>query len=49
MLGVAIALVVIGLVFLFVIPWVGIPVGILGVILAVVYAVGAVRRPAERP
>ena len=48
MLGVAIALIVIGLVFLFVIPWVGIPVGILGVILAVVYAVGAARRPAER-
>ena len=48
MLGVGIALLVIGVVFLFVIPWVGIPTGILGLILLIVYAVGAVRRPVER-
>jgi len=48
MIGVAIALLVIGVVFLFVIPWVGIPVGILGLILLIVYFVGAGRRPAER-
>jgi hypothetical protein len=49
MLGIALALIVIGIVFLFVIPWVGIPVGILGLVLALVYVVGAARRPAERP
>jgi hypothetical protein len=49
MLGVALAMIVIGVVILFLIPWVGIPIGILGVILLVVYLVGAVRRPAERP
>jgi hypothetical protein len=48
MLGLALALIVIGVVFLFLIPWVGIPVGILGLILVLVHIVGAVRRPAER-
>jgi hypothetical protein len=48
MLGLAIAIILIGLVFLFVIPWVGIPVGILGLILVVVHFVGAARRPIER-
>jgi hypothetical protein len=48
MLGLAIAMIVIGVVFLFVIPWVGIPVGILGLILVLVHFVGAARRPAER-
>lgn len=49
MLGLALALVVIGVVFLFVFPWVGIPVGFLGLVLVVVYLVGAARRPLERP
>jgi membrane protein implicated in regulation of membrane protease activity len=48
MLAVAIAAVVVGLVFLFIIPWVGVPVGVLGVILLAVYLVGAGRR-ASRP
>ena len=46
MIGAAIALVVIGVIFLFVIPWVGIPIGIVGLILAVLYLVGFGRRAA---
>lgn len=44
MIGAAIALIVIGVIFLFVIPWVGVPVGIVGLILAVLYLVGFGRR-----
>lgn len=44
MIGAAIALVVIGVIFLFVIPWVGIPIGIAGLILAVLYVLGFGRR-----
>ena len=44
MLPVAIAMIVVGVVFLFIIPWVGIPVGIIGLILVGVYFVGAGRR-----
>ncbi|HET8607833.1 MAG TPA: hypothetical protein VFL66_12505 [Gaiellaceae bacterium] len=46
MIGVAVALVVIGIIFLFVIPWVGIPVGIVGLILFVVWLLGFGRRTA---
>ena len=42
MLGVALAAIVIGLIFLFVIPWAGFVVGAVGLILLLV---GAVRRP----
>jgi membrane protein implicated in regulation of membrane protease activity len=51
-LGVALAAIVVGLIFLFVIPWVGFIVGAAGLILLLVYVVGAVRRPVtheERP
>jgi hypothetical protein len=54
MIGVGIALLVLGIIFLFVIPWVGIPVGIVGLVLAVLWLAGfgrhAVRgeRPARR-
>ena len=48
MLGLALALIAIGIVFLFVLPWVGIPLGILGLVLALVYVVSAARRPIER-
>jgi Flp pilus assembly protein TadB len=54
MIGVGIALVVVGLIFLFVIPWVGIIVGIVGIALAVAWFAGFGRRaaraeqPAER-
>ena len=44
MIGVGIALVVVGLIFLFVIPWVGIPVGIVGLVLAVLWVAGFGRR-----
>ena len=47
MIGLALALVVIGVVLLFIIPWVGIPVGIIGLLLAIGYLFGVGRRAAE--
>jgi hypothetical protein len=47
MIGLAIALIVIGLVFGFVIPWVGIAVGIVGVALFIAFVAGFGRRSAE--
>ena len=47
MIGVGIALVVVGLIFLFVIPWVGIVVGILGIVLAAAWFAGFGRRAAR--
>jgi hypothetical protein len=47
MIGVAIALIVIGLVFGFVIPWVGILVGLVGVLLFVALVAGLGRRAAD--
>jgi Flp pilus assembly protein TadB len=47
MLALAIVLLVVGVVLLFIIPWVGIPVGIVGLILLAVYFVGAGRRATE--
>jgi Flp pilus assembly protein TadB len=47
MIGVGIALIVVGILFLFIVPWVGIPVGIVGVILAVLYVAGFGRRAAQ--
>jgi len=51
MIGVGIALVIVGVVFLFIIPWVGIPVGIVGFVLAVLWLAGFGRRAVrgERP
>ena len=46
MIGVALALIAIGIVFLFFLPWVGIPVGIVGLILFVAYLAGFGRRAA---
>jgi uncharacterized membrane protein YccF (DUF307 family) len=48
MIGVAIAFIVIGIVFLFVVPWVGIPVGIVGLLLAIIWVAGFGRRAAAR-
>jgi Flp pilus assembly protein TadB len=54
MIGVGIALVIVGIIFLFLIPWIGIPVGIVGLVLAVLWVAGFGRRaargenPAER-
>ena len=47
MIGVGIALVVIGIVFLFLIPWVGITVGAVGLVLAALYFAGFGRRAAR--
>jgi hypothetical protein len=47
MIGVGIALVAVGIIFLFIIPWVGIPVGIVGLILAVMWLAGFGRRAAD--
>jgi len=44
MIGVAIALIVIGLIFGFVIPWVGIVVGLVGVLLFIGFVAGFGRR-----
>jgi hypothetical protein len=47
MIGVAIALLVIGIVFGFVIPWVGIVIGIVGLILFIAFVAGFGRRAAD--
>jgi Flp pilus assembly protein TadB len=47
MIGIGIALVVVGLVFLFIVPWVGIPVGIVGIVLAALWFAGFGRRAAR--
>ena len=47
MIGVALALVVIGVFLLFIIPWVGIAAGIVGLLLALAYLLGVGRRAAE--
>jgi Flp pilus assembly protein TadB len=55
MIGVGIALLVVGIIFLFLVPWVGIPVGIVGLVLAVLWVAGFGRRamrgeqPVEQP
>jgi Flp pilus assembly protein TadB len=44
MIGVGIAFVIVGIVFLFIIPWVGIPVGIVGLVLSILWVAGFGRR-----
>ena len=44
MIGIAIGLVVIGVLLLFIVPWVGIPAGIVGLVLLAVWLFGAGRR-----
>jgi hypothetical protein len=46
-IGVGIAFIVVGLIFLFVIPWVGIAAGIVGLALALLWVAGFGRRAAE--
>jgi len=48
MIGVGIAFIVVGIVFLFLIPWVGIVVGVVGLVLAILWVAGFGRRAAER-
>jgi hypothetical protein len=47
MIGLAIALMVIGIVFGFVIPWVGIVIGIVGLLLFIAFVAGFGRRAAD--
>jgi hypothetical protein len=49
MIGLAIALIVIGIIFGFVIPWVGIVVGIVGLLLFFAFVTGFGRRAADEP
>jgi hypothetical protein len=48
MVAVAIALMIIGLALIFVMPWVGIPLGLLAALLFLAYVVGFGRRTATR-
>lgn len=48
MIGVALAILVIGVVLLFVVPWFGIPLGIVGLVLLVLAIAGFGRRGAAR-
>ena len=47
MVGIALALIVLGVILLFIIPWIGIAAGIVGLILGVLYVAGVGRRAAE--
>jgi predicted anti-sigma-YlaC factor YlaD len=44
MIGVGLALIVLGVIFLFLVPWVGIVAGALGLVLAFLWIVGFGRR-----
>lgn len=48
MIGVGIAFIVVGIVLLFLIPWVGIAAGIVGLVLAVVWVAGFGRSAVDR-
>ena len=44
MLAAALGLVVVGIVLLFIIPWVGVPLGLVGLVLLLLFLLGAARR-----
>lgn len=44
MIGVGIAFVLVGIIFLFIAPWAGIPVGIVGLVLVILWFAGFGRR-----
>jgi Flp pilus assembly protein TadB len=48
MIGVAIAFILVGVVFLFLVPWVGIPVGVIGLVLVILWMAGFGRRIVAR-
>ena len=48
MIGVAIAFIVVGVIFLFLVQWVGIVAGIVGLVLAILWVAGFGRGAAER-
>jgi hypothetical protein len=43
MIGLGFALVLVRIIFFFIIPWVGIPVGIIGLVLAILWFAGFLR------
>jgi len=45
MIGVGVALLVVGIILLFMLPWVGVVLGVVGIILSVLYFAGFGRRP----
>jgi membrane associated rhomboid family serine protease len=47
-IGVGIAFIVVGILFLFLVPWVGIAAGLVGLVLAVLWLAGVGRRVATR-
>jgi hypothetical protein len=47
MIGVALAAIVVGIVLFFILPWAGIPIGVVGLILLVLYLAGFGRRAAQ--
>ena len=47
MIGVAIAFIVVGIILLFLVPWVGIAAGVVGLVLAIIWVAGFGRRAAE--
>jgi hypothetical protein len=47
-IGVGIAFIVVGVLFLFIVPWVGIAAGLVGIVLAILWVAGVGRRVADR-
>ena len=47
MIGAALALIVLGIIFIFIVPWVGIAAGVVGLVLLVLFLVGFGKRAAE--
>jgi hypothetical protein len=47
-IGIGLAFIIVGVVFLFIVPWVGIPVGLVGLALAILWIAGFGRRAAAR-
>ena len=49
MIGVGLALLLVGVPLLFIVPWVGIPVGVVGLVLVTAYLLGFGRRATSPP
>jgi len=47
MIGVALALIVLGVIFIFIVPWVGLAAGAVGIVLFVLFLAGVGKRPTE--
>jgi hypothetical protein len=46
MIGAALGLLLVGIVLIFILPWVGVPVAVIGLVIAILYMVGFGRRAA---